>query len=164
MDSSYPEAVRSYYAEALQNETQPAMHLFWTNWLKWRFEDMAVEEEDIEDSEAEGSGRRSIKISCNGKVQMIAQTSSSKDPDAEVIAAQTAQYHLDMRDGFRIFVLVSQGTRCNVLRMRINAGISEWDTLVRNIELPKDDAKLLEVLRHGFRYARIPDAKEKIHV
>ncbi|MCJ1287441.1 hypothetical protein MMC26_006792 [Xylographa opegraphella] len=164
MDSSYPEEVRKYYAEAQQNETQPAVHLFWMNWMKWYLGDMmTVEEEDIDDVRAQGSGRRAFKISWNGKVQMTGQTSTGKDADAEVMAAQTAQYHLDMGADFQIFVLDCRGTKCNVLRMWMNAGESEWEVAISDIELPEDHAKLGEAFHRGFRHVRIPNLEKRIN-
>ncbi|MCJ1417192.1 hypothetical protein MMC32_003532 [Xylographa parallela] len=164
MDSSYPEEVRKYYAEAQQNETQPAMHLFWMNWVKWHLGDMmTVEEEDTEDVRAQGSGRRPFTISWHGKVRMTAQTSRTSDVDAEVMAAQTAQYHLDMGAGSQIFVLDCRGTKCNVLRMWTDAGELEWEVTARDIELPEDHAKLEEAFRYGFQNVRIPDVEKRIN-
>ncbi|MCJ1377312.1 hypothetical protein MMC17_000406 [Xylographa soralifera] len=162
MDPSFPEEVRNHYAEAQKNETQPAMHTFWMNWVKWHLGDMmTVEEEDVEDIQEQGTGRRAFKISWNGKVQMIAQTSRGDDVDAELMAAQTAQYHLDMSGGCQIFALDCRGTKCNVLRMWMDAGQLEWEVTASGIELPNDHAVLQEAFRHGFQNVRIPNLEKR---
>ena len=124
---------------------------------------MTVEEEDSDDVRAQGNSRRAFKISWNGKVQMTAQTSRCDDVDAELMAAQTAQYHLDMAGDSQMFVLDCRGTRCNVLRMWTDDGELEWEVAARGIELPEDHAKLQEAFCHGFRNGRIPDLEKRLN-
>ncbi|MCJ1401698.1 hypothetical protein MMC11_004915 [Xylographa trunciseda] len=158
----YPEEIRKYYVEARQQETQPAVHMFWINWVKWHLGAMmTVEEEDVEDGRQQGTGRTAFKISWEGKVQMIAQTSRCDDVDAELMLAQKAQDYLDLKGDCQIFGLDCRATRCNVLRMWTDAGEIEWEVIARDIELPGDYPKLAEAFSHGFANLRIPGLEKR---
>ncbi|MCJ1394271.1 hypothetical protein MMC18_007149 [Xylographa bjoerkii] len=164
MNPSYPKEIREYYAEAHEHESQPAMQMFWMNWAKWHLGDtLTVEEEDAKDAQEQGTGRRAFKISWNGKVQMLAQTSTKDDEDAEFMAAQSAQYHLDMGGDFQIFVLDCRGTQCNVIRTWMSDGELEWEVTARDIELPNDHAKLTEAFCYGFANVRIPGSEKRMN-
>ena len=165
MHPSFPKEAQNYFVEAHEHETQPAMQMFWMNLVRWHLGDnLTVEEEDAEDAQEQGTGRRAFAIFWNGEVQMTAQTSRLDDVDAETIAAQTAQNHLDMAEDTQIFVLNCQGIKCNLLRVWTDNGEVHLEVTEKDIEPSADGGvKLMQAFAHGFANRRISCLKTRIN-